>query len=320
MPFVKRSVVVGEARQPVPRRPETTAEAKPPAPRHPDISPSRLTSEPLVATGTPSLDALLRHLPQGLALLVLEASTTDFASVLLRRACAQGVVRSRDGAPCHTVVVGPREWVELPGVAGAKARKNAPAPSADLRIAWRYKQNTPQEKEPPAALLFDFASRIHPPPSPAELTVVPVLADLVTTLRSVEAALQHHPEMVRVVVPQLLQPGVYLPLHWPAHVVVPFVHRLCQAVERHGNATLMVSMGEDLFPQVASTVCGLLDACVRLRPFAERTSGSQPQGLVDVVRLAGLSDMGCMEEQVGVFSFRNGRKEFAIEEWSIPVE
>ena len=102
------------------------------------VRPSPIDGRPTTSTGTASLDALLAGhsgLPLGCSILVEESGTTDYAGALLRFYAAEGLLQSH-----HIHLIGlPEHWGrELPGAVGEPEKKNTPAETEKMKIAWRY--------------------------------------------------------------------------------------------------------------------------------------------------------------------------------------
>ncbi len=102
------------------------------------VRPSPIDGRPTTSTGTASLDALLAGhsgLPLGCSILIEENGTTDYAGALLRFYAAEGISQSH-----HIHVIGlPEQWGrELPGVVGEPEKKDTPAETEKMKIAWRY--------------------------------------------------------------------------------------------------------------------------------------------------------------------------------------
>ena len=104
----------------------------------PGVRPSPADGRPTTSTGTASLDALLAGhsgLALGRSILIEESGTTDYAGALLRFYAAEGLLQGH-----HVHVVGlPEHWGrELPGAIGESEKKETPAETERMKIAWRY--------------------------------------------------------------------------------------------------------------------------------------------------------------------------------------
>lgn len=104
----------------------------------PGVRPSPVDGRPTTSTGTASLDALLAGhsgLALGCSILLEESGTTDYAGALLRFFAAEGLLQGH-----HVHVIGlPEHWGrELPGAVGESEKKETPAETEKMKIAWRY--------------------------------------------------------------------------------------------------------------------------------------------------------------------------------------
>ncbi|OAL37164.1 hypothetical protein AYO20_03642 [Fonsecaea nubica] len=104
----------------------------------PGVRPSPVDGRPTTSTGTASLDALLAGhsgLALGSTILIEESGTTDYAGALLRFYAAEGLLQ---GHHVHVVAL-PEQWGrELPGAVGESEKKETPAETEKMKIAWRY--------------------------------------------------------------------------------------------------------------------------------------------------------------------------------------
>ncbi|GMG20029.1 unnamed protein product [Ambrosiozyma monospora] len=95
-----------------------------------------------------------------------------------------------------------------------------------------------------------------------------------------------------------------------------------------------MSINLDLYQRsnpLVTIIESLMDSVIELKPFVpqlyelmEKVYKNQPSkikhGHLNIHKLPVLSDVGLMTVRDMEFSFKNGRKRFEIEEWSIPVE
>ena len=106
---------------------------------------SAVTSRSTVATGTPSLDALLfggyTGLPLGTCLLIEEEGVTDFSSIIIRCAASQGVLSEN-----AVLAIGVDEsWpANCPGPGTERKSTETREVGAgetndEMKIAWRYR-------------------------------------------------------------------------------------------------------------------------------------------------------------------------------------
>ena len=136
MSFRKRNIGLlgssrGEGASPISPKAPTQAQL-------PGVRPSPIDGRPTTSTGTVSLDNLLAGhsgLTLGSSVLIEESGTTDYAGALLRFYAAEGLVQGH-----HVYVVGlPQHWGrELPGVVGESEKRETPAQTEKMKIAWRY--------------------------------------------------------------------------------------------------------------------------------------------------------------------------------------
>ncbi|ODV87117.1 hypothetical protein CANARDRAFT_26545 [[Candida] arabinofermentans NRRL YB-2248] len=219
----------------------------------------------------------------------------------------------------------------------------------DLKIAWRYGLQRKSEKSedlsesqyPNYNNQFDITSTLIPSASPKELTSISIPTrsksyDLV--LKQIEQAIQRQPPnvLIRIAVPLFLNPMIYHESQLQTTTnVIQFIHGLKRILKTHqSRTTLLISLNLDLFPRsnpMTSLIEMLSDAIIELRPFdpqlynlMEKIYKNQPakikHGHLNIHKLPTLSDVGLMCVQDMEYSFKNGKKKFQVEEWSIPVE
>lgn len=338
---------------------------------NPAVKPSLVTSQPTVSTGCADLDKIMVHLglPLSNMILIEESGTTDFSLVLLRAFASQGVIHNRlktaeqMTASTHVVVVGaPSSWArDLPGEYKGSSKEQKKAQIAqdsaqvsvanmvekDLKIAWRYGlQKTATEKSEDtdssdqSSILyltqFDITQRLVPGAGPQDITFVPLSPLYTTVTDQVRKIVQQHVsknELVRIVVPGLLNPSMYSPQCCSPAYIIPLIHSL-KAIVSATPLVLMASIALDLFPRdtlITHLIESIVDGVIHLQPFnaamtalLEKAYKNEPakvqQGLVNILKLPVLSARGMMVVANGEYAFKNGRKRFAIEEWGIPVE
>lgn len=338
---------------------------------NPAVKPSILTSQHTTSTGCADLDKLLGHLgiPLSNTLLIEESGTTDFSLVLLRSFASQGVLHNRlkvnnqNIAATHVVVVGvPTSWVhDLPGEYKGSSKEQKKAQIAqsssevsvanmaekDLKIAWRYGlQKSAQDasatsedaESSPSAYVsqFDITQRLVPGAGPQDISIVSLAPSYVAVVEQVRKVVDQHcskGSLVRIVVPNVLNPSLYTPQCSSPNYIIPLMHSL-KAIVSSTSLVLMASINLDLYAResinthILETIS---DGVIHLQPFnaamtalLERAYKNEPakvqQGLVNVIKLPVLSARGMMVVAHGEYAFKNGRKRFAIEEWGIPVE
>lgn len=345
-----------------PTVPDNSAEVM----KNPGVRPSPITSQPTVSTGLVDVDKILQHngMPTGNGLLIEESGTTDFAAVLLRAFVSQGVMHNRVGSTvqCHSIVVGLlAAWAkDLPGLykGSSKDQKKqkirehesklsvANVTDNDMKIAWRYgikkREEGPRDEPHDDGYThqFDITQKLVPGPGPQDILFVPLAAAPHPVLAQVRHIItvqlkQSRGRVVRVAVPNLLNPSIYSPAVSTPQYVIPLVHGLRELTREFGhNVVVMASIPLDLYPRVSAitlTIESLSDGVLHLQPFnqdmmalIEKAYKNEPakiqQGLVNIIKVPVLSERGMMMVYDGEYAFRNGRKRFDIEEWGIPVE
>ncbi|KAG7698634.1 hypothetical protein KL930_001412 [Ogataea haglerorum] len=212
----------------------------------------------------------------------------------------------------------------------------------DLKIAWRYGLNQRKNESdddtidqyPHYNSQFDITSVITVAPGPHELTCIPN-DDLSRALKRIEDIVIRHPnKIVRIAVPLFLNPLIYQN-ESSAPEIMRFAHGLKQILKKHANqVALLMTINLDLYPRNNPLIVYielLFDSVIELRPFdpqlhdlMERVYRNQPakikHGHLNVYKLPVLSESGLMCVQEMEYSFKNGRRRFEIEKWSIPVE
>lgn len=314
-------------------------------------------------------------LPLGSSLLIEESGTTDFASILLRVFASQGIMHNRiekDQINCHVVVVGlGNQWAkDLPGLYKGTSKEQKKAKiieneskvsvsnlsnsgsntrnEKDLKIAWRYglnkkvegKDSVNDENYEYYNNQFDITQKLLPGPSAQDITFLPLSDNVEQMIRQITSVITHElkgnkSKTIRLVIPGLLNPSLYSPLHSSLLFIIPLIHALRALLRKYpDNLTLISSIATDLYPRDSSltfSIESLMDSVIHLQPFnqemyqlLEKAYKSEPSkiqhGLVNIIKLPVLSERGQMMVQHGVYAFKNGRKRFEIEEWSIPVE
>ncbi|OWB65543.1 hypothetical protein B5S33_g3076 [[Candida] boidinii] len=219
----------------------------------------------------------------------------------------------------------------------------------DLKIAWRYglhkKSSTENENNdisentsyPNYNNQFDITTTIIPSPSLNELSIIPIKLGLINALRQIEAEIKRFPKLlIRLVIPSFLNPMFY-----PINTINSqseinfFLLGLRNLLRKYNDQlTVLISINLDLYPRsnpIVSITENLLDSVIELKPFEpalyelmEKVYKKQPtkikQGHLNIHKLPILSDLGMMCIKNTEYSFKNGKKRFEIEEWSIPVE
>ncbi|KAI3402988.2 ELP4 [Candida oxycetoniae] len=226
-----------------------------------------------------------------------------------------------------------------------------------MKIAWRYGLNKKDEGEEDSnsnskkggrnkgryenySHQFDITQRLTPGPTPQDISFVPLthtVNGVISALGSIiQAQLKsNRSKVIRLVIPGFLNPSIYPRSFSEPTFVFPFVHSLRSLLRQfESNLVLISSLALDLYPR-SSNLTGVLeslfDASIHLQPFnqemsamIERTYKNEPskiqQGLVNIVKIPVLSEKGLMMVHDGEYAFKNDKKRFKIEPWSIPVE
>ncbi|CCE87186.1 Piso0_005729 [Millerozyma farinosa CBS 7064] len=221
----------------------------------------------------------------------------------------------------------------------------------NMKIAWRYglssKNNeaskvTEEENNKSYHHQFDITSRLIPSPSQHEISFVQVsnvqnfsliIAQLDEIIRR---QIKQSPFIrIRIAIPNFLTPLLYHPSCSSPTFIFPFISSLRTLLRNYSNnLVLMASISSDLYPSeslIGAQLLSLFDSVVKLQPFneemtqlIEKAYKSEPSkiqhGLLHVLKIPTLSDRGMMMVRQSEYAFKNGRKKFEIEEWSIPVE
>lgn len=278
-------------------------------------------------------------------------------------------------APTHTIVVGTdNSWTrELPGeYKGSKkdVKKqniienelkisvqnviNNPSSNqrGSLKIAWRYGLNqgtspkdvtVPNNKYPNYSTTFDITTRLLPSPTAQEITFVPFSNTESTTrlYKQIESIVKSqtnngtNEKVVRITMPNLLNPITYPKHYFSPGEILPFLHLLKNLSRKFSKNVVIVSsvnteesQGNALVKLIEAQV---FDFVFQLVPFPHDlvkllkvSYKNQPnkiqQGFFNILKIYGLSDRGAMTIKMNEYAFRNGRRMFEISEWSIPLE
>ncbi|KIW33611.1 uncharacterized protein PV07_00447 [Cladophialophora immunda] len=274
----------------------------------PGVRASPVDGRPTTSTGTASLDALLAGhsgLALGSTILIEESGTTDYAGALLRFYAAEGLLQ---GHHVHVVAL-PEQWGrELPGVVGESEKRETPAETEKMKIAWRYEslgqfgagapaRERPQStagqtgpdgvsaQRPPAAFChtFDLTKRlVHPASSKMDfiqLDMNPTRSPFVPILERLNASVVNSaPDTVhRIVIPSLLSPALYPPWSSQPQNILQFLHSLRALFAAHpGRLTAIMSLPLSLYPRSSGLVRWielLNDGVLELSPFPHSAEG-----------------------------------------------
>lgn len=317
---------------------------------------------------------LHQGIPLGSSLVIEESGSTDFASVVLRSFSSQGVIHNRidkDQLYSHVIVVGlSSQWAgELPGLYKGSSKEQKKAKileneskvsvsnlatnggarnEKDMKIAWRYGLNKKPETQDTNNQTsyefynnqFDITQKLVPGPSNQDISFVPISTDYNQIIQQIvliiSNQLRSNPtKIIRLVIPNMLNPSIYNPLCSTPTFILPFVHSLRSILRKYSNNLVLIcSLPLDLYPRdshLTSMMESIMDSVIHLQPFnqemtllIEKAYKNEPskiqQGLVNIIKLPVLSERGLMMIHDGEYAFKNGRKKFEIEEWGIPVE
>lgn len=231
--------------------------------------------------------------------------------------------------------------------------RSQPTRYSDLKIAWKYKyadessgkkrnvdsneedDNDIQSDEYKSYIAqFDITSRLIPAATPQELSFVSPLQPIAKILNQLESLIDKHKnKLIRIVVPSFLHPAMYPPQMYEVANAIGLLHGLRSIVKKFSNRTIMLmTVSKELLSYLLqSQMESLFDGIIDLEPFPqemlqylEKIYKSQPnkvqQGLVHLIKLPVFSDRGEMHHRHAEYAFKNSKKSFKIEEWSIPVD
>lgn len=218
---------------------------------------------------------------------------------------------------------------------------------SDLKIAWRYGLNKTEKESDQLveetnahySTQFDLTQKLSPPPSLQDISFVPLHASytmLINQIRQiVNAKIKQNPEIIiRIVLPNLLNPSLYSPVQSSPGFIFPLFHSLQSMLADYPlNTVLITLVNLDLYGRnhlITSTLETMFDGIIHLQPFnqqmaalIEKAYKNEPkriqQGLVNVLKIPVLSDRGAMMVRMGEYAFKNGKHKFEIESWGIPV-
>lgn len=232
----------------------------------------------------------------------------------------------------------------LSNVPSASTRSADP----NLKIAWRYGLNKkPESKDEVENTTyehynnqFDLTQKLVPGPNPQDISYVPLSQNYSTVINQISSIVNTQlrsstGKVIRLVIPSILNPSLYHPSYTSLSFLIPFIHSLRSLLRQYSSNLVMVcSISLDLYPKDSNLlvlVQSLFDAVIHLQPFnqgmtqlLEKAYKNEPskiqQGLVNIMKIPVLSERGLMMVHDGEYAFKNGRKKFEIDEWSIPVE
>ncbi|CCC68277.1 hypothetical protein NCAS_0B01930 [Naumovozyma castellii] len=227
-------------------------------------------------------------------------------------------------------------------------QNNATTPQRykDFKIAWKYRFHD-EKKNGQENLVdsneneyrdynhqFDITSRMMPAPTSSEITFISPIQPIPNVITQLEKTINlHSNKLIRIIIPSLLHPAMYPPKMFNLTGIIALLHGLRSIIKKYGDRCVMFgTISSDLFgPLLLTQLENLFDSVVKLEPFPqemlqwlEKIYKSQPSkvqhGLLHVFKLPVFSERGEMRVTKSEWAFRNGRKKFEIEEWSIPVE
>ncbi|KHC84646.1 elongator complex protein 4 [Candida albicans P78042] len=239
--------------------------------------------------------------------------------------------------------------VSVSNLSNAPSTTNRTTTDPNLKIAWRYGLNKkPESKDENESCnsyehynnQFDLTQKLVPGPNPQDISFLPLNAEFNNMVNQISSIIKNQlrsnpTKVIRLIIPSILNPSLYHPSCSSSTFIVPFIHSLRSLVRRFpNNLVLVCSISLDLYPKDSSLLLfiqSLFDAIIHLQPFnqemtqlLEKAYKNEPtkiqQGLVNIIKIPILSEKGLMMVHDGEYAFKNGRKKFEIEEWSIPVE
>lgn len=228
-------------------------------------------------------------------------------------------------------------------------QKNTPQRYKDFKIAWKYKLADEQKEKIDGKNMsqkgdndeykdyshqFDITSRMMPAPTNTEISFVSPNLPVTAILSQVEQIIKNQPgKLIRIVIPSFLHPAMYPPSSFRTSSSIALMHGLRSINKLHDNrCVIFASVSTDILNKLLRIqIENIFDAIVNLEPFPqdmlqflERIYKSQPNkvqhGLLHVLKLPVFSERGEMQVKKSEWAFRNGRKKFEIDEWSIPVD
>ncbi|QPG76667.1 hypothetical protein FOA43_004061 [Brettanomyces nanus] len=225
--------------------------------------------------------------------------------------------------------------------------------SSDLKIAWRYglqqrqqqqqqlstdTETDPSSQYPSYNSSFDITTNLVPAANPKELSCIPIGDSYNGILSQINSVIQRYSDkLIRIALPLFLNPMVYSGDNFlnPCEVI-RFLHSLKSILKRHKDrVVMMITLNLDLYPRDSAMVTiiesSLIDGVIELKPFdpelyeyLERIYRKQPtkvkHGHLNVYKIPILSDLGLMKVSEMELCFKNGKKRFEVERWSIPVD
>ncbi|CCH59280.1 hypothetical protein TBLA_0B04430 [Henningerozyma blattae CBS 6284] len=237
-------------------------------------------------------------------------------------------------------------------VSNLNEQSSTPSRYKDLKIAWRYglkdeigQKNSKSTNQDSTEYKdynhqFDITSRLIPTPTSDEITYIPTNIPVSSILTQLTNAIDKNPtKLIRIIIPSLMHPSMYSPNYFKLTEIIPLLHGIKSIIKQNeSRCVLLASCFTNLLQSSISSsklllnqIQSIFDSIVLLEPFQqemiqllEKSYKTQPNkiqhGLIHILKLPAFSEKGEMCVSRSEYAFRNGRKNFEIEEWGIPVE
>lgn len=227
-------------------------------------------------------------------------------------------------------------------------RSNVP----EMKIAWRYglqrkKLDSVKDAEmdvetqyPDYSTKLDITTPLIPAANPDEISCISfddetTYNDILSQVTSIISAHPH--SLIRIALPLFMNPLLYV----NESMLVPqnalrFLYKLKAIIHRNNDrVVMMASINLDLYPRTNPLITliesSLVDAVLELRPFdsdlrkyLERVYRKEPMkvkhGHLNIYKIPQLSELGLMKVSEMELCFKNGKKRFQVEQWSIPID
>lgn len=215
-----------------------------------------------------------------------------------------------------------------------------------MKIAWRYGLNNKQqgtsslsgtmpENDKEYCQVFDITKKMEPMANLNDVSTVEI-SQWSEMTKKIEFILKRFPtKNVRIVMPYFLNPFFYPLLNEGNQAeIFKFLLNLKRiTLSYKDQVSLMITINSQLYANlpILDYLQDLSDSVIEIEPhpselseLLERCYKSDPtrvsHGWINLEKLAGVSEYGCMVGGNKEWSFRNGRRDLAIEEWGIPVD
>lgn len=219
---------------------------------------------------------------------------------------------------------------------GIQQQKMQSIASASSRISPEFNSS---RQYPNYCSQFDITSTLVPAANPTEVTCIPFTQNINydDILFQIDSVISHKKDaLVRIAIPSFLNPLLYSEELTQSRNVIAFLYGMKRIMHKYRNrVVLMATLGLDLYSRGNSFVTILesnfMDAVIELKPFdpdlrsyLERVYRKQPMkvkhGHLNIYKIPQLSDLGLMKMSELELCFKNGRKRFDVEQWSIPID